>query len=99
MARDSRVVEFTIGLDSDRWAEVEAEVWPDVPERRSGHPDTWEPAEPGDVVVHSVVLWHDEHDEQRLLQGRELDAWSRGREVAIEDAARDAYERAGGDEW
>ena len=93
MPRASRVVEITIELDEGRWAEIECEVWPDVPMRRTGHPDTWEPAEPGEVVVHEATVWHAEEEAPTFLVDRALDWLCRGREVAIEDAARAEYER------
>lgn len=84
-------VELEIEIDEHRWAVVDVLVVPEQPARRSGHPDTWEPAEPDDVSVERVTL-HCETGEALELSGAALDAWARAREREIEELALRAEE-------
>jgi hypothetical protein len=55
-------VELAPGLLADVWMDVQ----PDTPGRRSGHPDTWTPPEPGWAEPTAVRL-HVDEDTAKVL--------------------------------
>lgn len=78
-----------------------ATVWATVrlgaPARRSGHPDTWEPPEPHEVVVDRVDVWSDATEDERQLGAVELEEWEREHLGAIEDRCVNAAQA--GESW
>jgi hypothetical protein len=80
-------IEFDVQC-GDSMARVEAYAWPEVPAKRSGHPDNWEPPEPGGVDVERVFWTDAEGDgDERELKGAELARWNQVWDEAVYAAA------------
>ena len=93
MTRRPISVSFEHDCGDGLWATVEADVWPDDPGIRTGHPDRWTPPERGEVVLTSAVVLDPETEVELELVGAALEEWSRERWDELERAAQKEAEK------